>query len=242
LKELKVMDKELKNPVLERMYQSLLNSSLRSNEIHKNFGELYAALKYSLIHPKDKILLPISGETSFFDFISIESRRNDKYIIIKKIPIKIAPRGAATSITSLLGCLYFNELHPMFPLVKSIINNCPRSNKVIHQLKNNLVGKELRRSISKFYKTIKFTCNEENLYDYIKPIFKDITIARKFWQFILPVVDIEKTKSKIEIGMVDITGEVNFRKFNPLTVTITIPKRPNENVTAILTNKKEKIN
>ena len=54
------------------------------------------------------------------------------YIIIKKIPIKIKPRGAAASFTALLSCLYFKEDHPLYPNVKVIINNCPKNNSIIH--------------------------------------------------------------------------------------------------------------
>jgi hypothetical protein len=228
-----------KHKVLEQSYQNLMNCSLRSNEIHKNFGELYAAIKYSLYHPNSEIYLPITGQTSFFDFISIEQKRNDKYVIVKKIPIKIKPRGAATSFTALLNCLYFNEKHPLYKQIKTIIDNCPKNNSIIHKLKTIDKFDELEMAISNFYKSIDYN-QDGRIYEYMKPIFKDIKIARKFWEYILPVIDIEKTKSKIEIGMVDTNGKVDFIEFNPKKVSICSPKRRYENVTALLTNKREK--
>lgn len=235
-----VMQKE-KHNLLELSYQNLLNNSLRSNEIHKNFGELYAAIKYSLYFKNREILLPISGNARFFDFISIEAKKNKRCVIVKQIPIKAKPKGAASSFTSLLSCLYFKEDHLLFNDIKLIVENCPKNNKIIHKLKNTESFEELSTAISNFYQTIDFQCSG-NLNEFIKPIFKNLDIAKKFWKYILPAIDVEKTKNNIEIGLVDVTGSVEFIQFNPLTVSICSPKNPTENVTALLTNKKEKNN
>jgi len=241
LEEIKkmVIQKE-KHNFLKLSYQNLLNCSLRSNEIHKNFGELYAAINYSLCFNNREILLPFSGSMYFFDFVSIEKKKNKRYVFVKKIPIKAKPNGATSSFTALLSCLYFNENHILFNDIKMIIENCPRSHLIISKLKNTKRFDELTLAILNFYRTIDFECNSNNLYELIKPIFKDLEIARKFWKYILPAIDIEKTKEKIEIGLVDIDGSVNFIQFNPLTVSICRPKKPKENVTALLTNKREK--
>lgn len=230
--------------VLESSYQQLLSSSLRSNEIHKNFGELYAAIKYSLYHPNREILLPVSDRASFFDFISVENKNDDNYVIIKKVPIKIKPKGAATSFTALLDCLYFNKQHSLYKDIELMVRNSPKNNRIIHQLKNNTISdiNKFQKAVNSFYNSIDYkVLNDQNLWELIKPIFKNLEVSRKFWQYILPAIDIEKTKNKIEIGMVDTSGMVDFTRFNPMTVSISMPKRPRENVTAIITNKKEKI-
>jgi len=225
---------------LKYSYSQLIDASVRDHEVHKNFGEIYASLYYSFSNKDESIYIPMNGRLPFFDFLAILDE-NDKSVIVKEIPIKGIDSGAPCAYTSLLASLIFKECKEK-EMINIFINYLPVNSTIISKLKKSS-DKKLKEIFIEIIKKSKlgiFINEEKSIYELIKPIFKDVEIARLFWNFLIDYIDIEQTRNKILIGKVSKEGEVMFTNFDPRTVTITNPKRLNQNVTAIITNKKIK--
>ena len=226
---------------LKYSYSKLIDSSIRPHEVHKNFGEIYASLFYSFNNSTENIYIPVHGQTPFYDFLAIIDK-NDKAIIVKEIPIKDKERGAPCAFTSLLSGLIFKESDDK-EIIEDFIKYVPSTAHLTWKLKKSK-DKKIKEIFSKILKKSNlaiFITEEMVNYDLIKPIFKDVEIARQFWEYLIDKIDIELTKNKILIGKVSKEGDVMFTKFDPRTVTITSPKKTGENVTAIITNKNIKL-
>ena len=94
---------------LQSQYQKLLGSSInRSNQIHKNFGEIHAAIMLSKDYPNSSVLLPAAGNATLSDTVLMHPQ-GDQTHIVEEVAVKAKGKGVPSSLVSVNSGLVWNE-------------------------------------------------------------------------------------------------------------------------------------
>jgi hypothetical protein len=90
------LTEELKSAFVKLQRQS----PSRANEIVKNFGELHAAIMYSIQEPNrnKRIAFPDAGTAMFSDFVAYSQGADEQEFYVQEIPVKKKDEGARCSI------------------------------------------------------------------------------------------------------------------------------------------------
>ena len=134
---------------LNAAFVKIRQSSLAANEVHKNFGEVHAAMVLSAIHPDGDLIFPLEGNAGFHDFCMVFGDDSTGYKVVE-FPVKAA--GASSGVGS-----------SWKTIAKSFIfNNTPegqRAKERLHFLADDIGG----MSSSAIDKTLRDEDNETTI-------------------------------------------------------------------------------
>ena len=269
LKGLQEFSDVLKNPNssvedLEAAYQKLLGSSInRSNEIHKNFGEIYAGIILAKENPNSSVLLPAAGNATLSDVVLVHPQDGEVRHIVEEVAVKAKGKGVPSSLVSVNSGLVWNrdgnEPSEIEKQIQTVFLNA--TGKGFRELKTNPEG-ELAQTVSEVVTSI--LLNDEvrgvitDRADYIERLIgrpvNDIpgdlaphelmaiatrdqkVFSQIFMSMIVPNVDAEATGKKLSVTEVAENGEVASHPVIIDDLKVSGPKRFGEVATIFLTS------
>ena len=235
---------------LRTAYTDLLQNCVeKSNQIHKNFGELLVALYLCIYNPNVEILVPSSGTYPLADIVYKD--KNNNYI---NIAVKDKYLGAPSSMIPVISStIHFKKNTPKFiRLYKDLITYINTSNyrysKMPEYLK--MYMKEMlnfEKGISTYVKEEigtyrrNLTAQTRNLDSTSYGIFclcKDKHFFKWFFNdYIVPNLDISKTESMLQIYKTTPNGDITHHQLKVDELRPVSPKKPGEFCTIKITKR-----
>ena len=245
---------------LQAQYQKLLGSSInRSNQIHKNFGEIHAAIMLSKDYPNSSVLLPAAGNATLSDTVLMHPQ-GDQTHIVEEVAVKAKGKGVPSSLVSVNSGLVWNEdAKEIEDVTRNIYLNA--TGKGFKQLKDNPESEES----AKIAETCVSVLSNDNVQQVIKerapylerligrPV-NDIpgdlkphelmmlttrdqkVFSEIFMTMVAPNVNAEATGKKLSVTEVAENGEVTSHPVIINDLKVAGPKRFGEVATIFLTS------
>jgi len=242
-------------------YQALLKTSInRPNEIHKNFGEIHAAVMLAFKYPDATILMPTKGNATLSDVVVIkhvtDGSGGDTTHIVVEEAVKAAGHGVPSSVVSVTsGLTYKSEFEEDHQIMQAIMTHAtkkgfkslgneddPNTQQMRKYLNSWLSNTEVLNAIKSESSNLEGLLGKpldqlENLstVDLMKIATRNTNVARAiFDQHIKDKIDCEATGEKLAVTETGMNGSIKEHPVECDALKIAGPKRQGEVVTMSL--------